>query len=1010
MNKLLTITLRWMRKDKKRTLLTFLAILMAVYMMIVLGVYFSSSISVVKALHEYDYGSAHISFVCDSPEQAKKLSMNASVEESAIEEKAEVNVIEKYKKEYLSRTDASYVLVCTVNGRSGLLEQYRENPTTYAFISGDLERLHGGATVGDPQNLSRQISTHPYVIGRMPEKAGEVMLSSRMAQRYGGLAAGDKLKVGCYVIKNGVSYRIREEDFTTGEKKEQLDSDGKPLYIKDTDNFTMRLLNREYPEGYSDGGLQYEYNQLDSRINDFSNAAADQNPYFNIHVENRTTHQGLLYYFKTDLNAEKAYSAEYTFDVVGVVNDRAVADFTFYNEDPDASDFLRVTGVDCYVRIREGYDIDEEEKILRKNVGIPDDYYDVDNKIDHVYSETNDMVIFLEGRGLDTSADPMLVVGVIAALTALFMLFTRLIINNAFELSSAYRTEQYAALATVGTSKRQIFAMVVIECLIYAIAALPLATLLAFATGKYVMSKIMDIKIFDVLYGSGVSDTFFTLRIIPAIMVFIVLITLAEIVISAYASASRILRMSALRTVSAGGVKPVKPKKKLWLTKRLFGFPAGYAARSTARSSMRFFITLISTVMSGIILVTIISMIYAIDKTNVLQLNRDIPDYELRTHYNENGISKQYEALVKSGLFKSPEPIRSKIISISYTSPDKERMDKFFTEYFGEEFLEMYKINHRDDYIFTVNVIMMNREYYSKLGFSVSYDELLKKGGVLMSSKVLNSKGSLDNFPHTDIDRMVFPVTAGGSGGAGEPAEIGMKIAAFDEVRTDDLGNSVWGMQVIVPVENASDCFEGIGSLQNNISEFSVEIEPGKTQLMFMDLKLNAADGKQQEASDYLKQNYSSEFDSLYDNTVEKRTNDNISRALKIAGLSFAIIVFAVALLNIVSNSAANIVNRRRELSMLRACGMSLRQQLISLTAESVFCALMTAAASAVLGTLLARFLFMLIDIKTEMPTLPWETSIGIGVLVLMLILVTYLPTLWKMSKASIAEDIKSKE
>lgn len=74
-------------------------------------------------------------------------------------------------------------------------------------------------------------------------------------------------------------------------------------------------------------------------------------------------------------------------------------------------------------------------------------------------------------------------------------------------------------------------------CLLYLISALPIALMLAFATGRLIISKITDLKIFDALYESEVSERFFRLEISAPIMILIITITVFSVLLSAYAAA-----------------------------------------------------------------------------------------------------------------------------------------------------------------------------------------------------------------------------------------------------------------------------------------------------------------------------------------------------------------------------------------------------------------------------------------------------------------------------------------
>ena len=137
-------------------------------------------------------------------------------------------------------------------------------------------------------------------------------------------------------------------------------------------------------------------------------------------------------------------------------------------------------------------------------------------------------------------------------------------------------------------------------------------------------------------------------------------------------------------------------------------------------------------------------------------------------------------------------------------------------------------------------------------------------------------------------------------------------------------------------------------------------------------------------------------------------TGDEIpAEALKFAGLSLAGVIFAAALINLVSTSAAGIVNRRRELSMLRACGMPLKQLLLSLVTESAFYSLLTSAVSAVLGGLAGNYLLTIINRELAgLSGFSWKALLTVFGLTMLLMLASYLPTLISMSRKPISHDM----
>ena len=115
-------------------------------------------------------------------------------------------------------------------------------------------------------------------------------------------------------------------------------------------------------------------------------------------------------------------------------------------------------------------------------------------------------------------------------------------------------------------------------------------------------------------------------------------------------------------------------------------------------------------------------------------------------------------------------------------------------------------------------------------------------------------------------------------------------------------------------------------------------------------------------------------------------------------------------MINVASTSATEMVNRRRELSMLRACGMSMRQIFKTLQIEVLFYSAVSAGISTVLGTGIASVIFLLIDENAKMASLPFTAVIAVFLLMTAVMMCAYLLPLRNMSRSQIAQDIRMKE
>ncbi|SDB05838.1 FtsX-like permease family protein [Ruminococcaceae bacterium FB2012] len=987
MTKLITITLRWMRRDRKRTLLSFFSIVLAMYMMTFLGIYFSSFISIMRSNTAYEKGTAHITVDCYSLDQAEQLSRYASVSECG------------YSLGNMGIFYDSFLLNYGEKSKGGSLDYFPRVTINGKDIAEINDEHYSGALVsGNYSELKGEFSFR-HLRGRLPEKEGEILIDPAIADLY-RVKIGEKLTLRYEVCKGTLEYIAlraprksvsgHNGDYDLDHAKwENADENGDPVFTEDKDGWMMKKIYRDV---YSTDmcGLLHELLYTDGSprtIHEYDPPESTE-PTALIECTARLKPSG-----------EIAESSEKTFTVVGTLAGVNLGHFTFYAGDEWARQYFRDTGTEFLARIKDNYDIDTEGREMCHSVGLP--AVDEENKDGYIQTSlhTNDDLIFLEGRGYEKVTQTVILFVAAVMVVAVFVLFARLIVNNAFELSSAYRAEQYGALKTVGASNRQIFAMVMTECLLYLFTALPIAVGLAVLTGKLIMSRIMDIKIFDIAYGEGVTEKFFSLEIIPVIVAAVVFVAVFSVVMSGYACAIRIKKLSPIEAAS-GKKDHGKPVKRHWFIRRRFGFAAGYAARSVSRRKMHGAITLLAAVMSGMLIITLTSMIYGLEKWLREQDTDEMFDVEvyINSYEREDGIldvGAEYKKLEDSGLFRDITPI-SVGESVGWHDQGPKVTERL-TSLLSDEFKEMYGNEKSQLETLFVQISAVTKSQFEKLKCdpAMSYDEFIKSEGVLMCDTAFSRKEEKSVTVFKEHASAVWlpvkdPTQAGGKYEKQVPA-AGYYTA---EEQGNLAGNSV-KIQALVPIERWKD-------FRNLILSRSDYKDGEEEQIGF---GVSVDEGKEPEAIRFVKENYTMGVNNM----TYKRTRERIAEALKTAGLSLAAVIFAVSLINILSTSAAKIVNRRRELSMLRSCGMSLRQISASLVIETGVYSILTAGLSAVLGRLIAGYLFKLIDPEL-MPALSWYSVAAIGGLVFVLMFAAYLPTLIRLRRSPIAEDIRNKE
>ncbi|MBQ8121162.1 MAG: FtsX-like permease family protein, partial [Ruminococcus sp.] len=901
--------------------------------------------------------------------------------------------LDKYKDKVKGASEF-YLPTFTLNGKSAV------SPNFYSYVSGDALSLSG---------------TDRLLRGRLPEKVGEITMSSWVLQNR-DLDIGDTVVFRYEVRKGTVTYSEYKEKMVP-KKDDPNDMTSEKVYtFKDRSEDAWLIINNfvtqinsvysrnlysidKYTEALSN--IRYLFTLSDRVEKDDLwkwGYQLGENDYKNPENNEFMEAQAKTY-------GEPVEAIEYKATIVGI------SEFSFagylYEDDEQAKKLFPVVSCDCYTRISDGLDIDDETEQIKKTVGLPDEYKDESGAANPT-AELHDMLLFYEGRSLydPNSSDPIIILGVFAVILAVFVFFARLIINNAFELSSAYRLSQYSSLKTVGVSNAQMFVMVMGECLLYLTAALPIALLLAFATGRVIIARIMSLKVFDALYGSGVTDKFFKLEISAPIMVLVIAITIFSVLLSAYAAAIRMIKMPAVQTRAADGTKPPRAVKRKWLTRRWFGYSAGFAVRCAFRKKMRFFITMLAAVVSATLVITIAALIYAVDKSDNKIYDPDDVDFtaQIESKFNEqSNISDDYKALYDSGLFRM---IMTPTRSFSCWDKDNSWDRSFISDELNKDGFE-------------IKFTAVTRESYKQINSDISYDELVQKGGVLLCSKIykpddysekwVESGDTMKSVP----DRITVQITSRNREcGDTKSRDFTFDVSGTYTVKPNDQQYefiSDHSLTAIVPIDNFYEIFNWVVFIDEDLTAADYNNFTTDYPMVRLSVELVVKNGRQDEAEKFLKDTFKDRI-MLTSNVSQKQTLERTAKALRIAGLSLAVIVFAVAMINVASTSATEMVNRRRELSMLRACGMSLRQVFKTLRIEVLFYSCVSTAISTLIGTAAASVIFKLIDENAKPAGLPFTAVIAVFGLMAAVMMCAYLLPLRNMSHSQIAQDIRMKE
>ena len=339
-------------------------------------------------------------------------------------------------------------------------------------------------------------------------------------------------------------------------------------------------------------------------------------------------------------------------------------------------------------------------------------------------------------------------------------------------------------------------------------------------------------------------------------------------------------------------------------------------------------------------------------------------------------------------MFDRIQPVVDRIVSTRGTVAS-ERLLSSLTDEFREVYVN--KLDPLGSVEFVVKAV--TREQFEKLTADISYDEFLASDGMLLSRYTTEIAADGAAAERSDYRKLMpfkdglTEITVPADDTPASPTVTLPVAGSYTASEDPDLEGI---LMAIIPIERSADFFAPID-----------EVFGTKTVDYFL---LYAKQGIEEKAQSSLQENYT----DVVSNITYSITNKRTAEAIRVAGLSLAAVIFIAAMINVVSTSAAGIVNRRRELSMLRACGMSMRQVTASLVIEAFSYAAVTAGISAAAGVLLTKFFVNGI--------LPYEASFQpIPVLIVFftvfaLMLLSYLPTLIGMYRSPVSSEMLRSE
>lgn len=624
----------------------------------------------------------------------------------------------------------------------------------------------------------------------------------------------------------------------------------------------------------------------------------------------------------------------------------------FFEKYPELMEYKSLS---AYIRINENIDFDDGMLKLFGDLGFnPGDYYFTDQP------SLNNALLLLEVRSVSAimSGLPFLGLGCVVLFFA--WLVARFVIDNAFEISSQERSSQFASLRIMGASKSQIIALVFTEALFYTIVSVPIGTIIAY---------ILCNTSFTALRQMGFQD--FEYRANPYFTIGGIVLCIVAIFISAYTSA-----MWASRKLSPAEIlnfgKPNKKKKKLRKRKSKINlgskqFLRRYTSKNITRSKSRYIISTV-TMTFGVMFFTFTLMIGMFLYTNMN--GNEFVSYDFRLATDGNYLLEEAESSFRNEeLFSDCDIYAEQIFNIEGEKTDVSAFQKLhpYTISLSSLYWEVYGV---DRYSFDKNIAELS---------GMTYDEFVQSGEAMY---FVSSYGSHYERVYVQgegfqsiYDKFYKKID--------EPLSVTLKYVDTDITVSGVICSDFYDFSAIVlPID----------------SDIIKDLQPS----LYVEAKVNGTENYAEAEkiyNDFIEQYKSSIYDYQNNYAIGTGFDEFVKAIIKILA-AFIISIWSVGILSMVNSINTSVLNRSRELIMLRSIGMDKKQLRKTVVLESV----MFSAISSCLGTLLAMGLFFLfMDLMKFDPTMLISTAVGLIASIVLNIIIAMLasvPALRSLEKA----------
>lgn len=582
------------------------------------------------------------------------------------------------------------------------------------------------------------------------------------------------------------------------------------------------------------------------------------------------------------------------------------------------------------------------------------------NNIKYSYSKNEGLLRYENFEVSDSTMSTVLslavVVIVIIIVTSIFC------IRNSFAISITEKMRQYGMLASVGATPKQIKKNVLYEAMILALIAIPIGILCG------LFADFILLKVIGTLLADALNNLKFIFSISWLSLVFVILLAIITIYLSAISSARRASKISPIEAIRGNNDIKINPKKirSSKIVEKLFGIGGKIADKNLKRNKKKYRTTVISIVVSVSIFIAMSSFIdYAMNASSVYYNNTS---YNL---YVRDGVEDSYKEIAK------------------FSGVEEYSIVRLSNFYVDSNTLKVNEDSRIDDEYSSLPITIVAlgdeeyRRYVNELG--LNYNEAKDKA-ILIDDYTQYVVDEENNGKY--IMKRIYTYEKGdtilGSFEDEGVKDTYLEIAAIGTTRPMGLENitSSYGYLVI------SDDFYNRNVKDTYAQELYIKCDDS-----------NKLEGQiRQEYDDLI----------VYNLDEQMQQEQSVYLVIQIFLYGFITVISLIGITNIFNTITTNMNLRSREFAMLKSIGMTNKEFNKMIRLESILYGLKSLLIGIPIGIILSYLVYKAVSGGIEMEFILPINSIIISIVVVMLLIIFIMRySLSKINKQNIIETIR---